>query len=299
VSRAVLITGAGGFVGSHLAEGFLDLGHQVTALDQHFDAPTRARLAGASLVEAPLTRDTLRNLQGSFDLMIHGAAITTPAETLGISELAHLKINLDLLVDALDFAVERSVEAFVFLSSSGVFFGTDLAEVRESTEAQGRGAYALAKRAGELIVDGFGAQEFSTLIVRLGPVYGPHETSRATRKLPSLVRRWLDAVDANQPIFVESPASRRDWTFAPDLARAIDRLVEGRTTGVLHLTSGQVLSDLALAEAIAAMHPGATIETASSPGALRVPMVSERADLSSFSWTPLDVGLAQTQKAAA
>jgi nucleoside-diphosphate-sugar epimerase len=44
MSRRVLITGAGGFVGSHLAEGFMALDYTVTAFDRSFDAPTRQRL---------------------------------------------------------------------------------------------------------------------------------------------------------------------------------------------------------------------------------------------------------------
>ncbi len=51
---SVLITGGGGFVGSHLAQGFHTLGYAVTAMDLRFDAETRTRLAGVRLIEAAL-----------------------------------------------------------------------------------------------------------------------------------------------------------------------------------------------------------------------------------------------------
>ena len=82
VGRA-LITGAGGFVGSALAGGFLRLGWQVCALDTTFDVPARARLSEAELVCADLG-GPLPELSRA-DVIIHAAALTTGPEALGIT----------------------------------------------------------------------------------------------------------------------------------------------------------------------------------------------------------------------
>lgn len=299
--RHVLITGAGGFVGSHLAEGFLAMGDAVTALDRSFDALTRARLAAATLIEAPLTGVALAQLAKA-DLVIHGAAITTPPDQFGLSDAEHVRANVDMLVDCLDFAVSSGAADFVFLSSSGVFaiddgFGIHL----ETTPCSGSIPYALAKQAGEAATDAANSGTLRAISVRLGPVYGPNEAARDTRNVVSQVRRWLDSATSGQPIIVQLPDEHRDWTFAPDLPRALDALLrlDPKITGVVHLTSADIISNLDLAQAIASLVDGAQISVEPSGAQPRLPMASVRLDMPSmYAWTPLTAGLAMTAGAA-
>ncbi|WP_185969727.1 NAD-dependent epimerase/dehydratase family protein [Rhizobium straminoryzae] len=284
----ILITGGGGFVGSHLAEGLSALGYPVMALDRRFDAATRSRLAGIRLIEAELTAEALRAaMDESIGIVIHGAALTTPPECLGISEIAHVRDNVTLLIDCLDQAVAWGIGCFIFLSSSGVFAFDEADLLDEAVAPQGTSAYALGKRAGEVIA----LARPETLVLRLGPLYGPHEESRPTRRFVSPIRQWLDAAQKGMPLVVASPQSRRDWTFLPDLAAAIDRLIRSEARGLMHLTSGEIISDLALAETIAARTPGLVAERADETGPKRVPMVSRRPDLKGFAWTLLERGL--------
>ena len=82
----VLITGAGGFVGSHLAIGFAALGYQVTALDRGFDPATRSRLSGIGLTEADLgAPDALIPDLGDGCTIIHAAALTTNPAAMGMT----------------------------------------------------------------------------------------------------------------------------------------------------------------------------------------------------------------------
>ena len=301
MTRKVLITGAGGFVGSHLAEGFIAMGDSVTALDLAFDAPTRARLAQATLVEAPLTRQMLARLPKA-DLVIHGAAITTPPDEFGVSDAEHVRANVDLLLDCLDFAVTSGASDFVFLSSSGVFGLDDGDGIHlETTPFSGSIPYALAKQAGEAATDAANSGTLRAISVRHGPVYGPHEIARGTRNVVSQIRRWLDRASAGQPIIVQMPDEHRDWTFAPDLPRALDALlrVDPKITGVIHLTSADIISNLDLAQAVAGLVAGAEISVEPSGARPRLPMASVRLDMPSlYTWTPLATGLAQTAEAA-
>ena len=296
MSRRVLITGAGGFVGSHLARGFAELGDEVVAHDRQFDAATAGRLEGIERVAGSLTATGLQPL-GRFDLVVHGAAITTAPDQLAMTGAGHIRANLDLLLECLDFAASSRSGTFVFLSSSGVFADDDGEDVLvETTPASGTSPYAVAKRAGEIIAGSAAAGELMAISVRLGPVYGPFERPRHTRMQVSLVRRWLDAARRGEAIVVATPEARRDWTYAPDLPRALDALLRrgADLTGVVHLTAADFVTDRQLADTIAAMVEGAEVRVERSGDMVRVPMRSDRIDLPALiDWTPLAGGLRQ------
>lgn len=300
MTRTVVVTGAGGFVGSHMAEGFLAMGDKVIATDMSFDTPTRLRLSGAEVIEAPLTAEILG--QGrNVDLVIHGAAITTPPEDSGLSASDHIQANVGLLLTGLDLAMEHGAADFVFLSSSGVFAVSDGKGVHlESTEPTASMPYSLAKRAGETATRAANGAALRAISVRLGPIFGPHEVTRSTRLVVSQVRRWMDRIASDQPIIVTMPDERRDWTFAPDLPKALNALLQLDISGVVHLTSGETVSNLELAQLIANLAAGSSVQVEPSGDIPRLPMSSDRVSLHDlYTWTPLQQGLAQTFAAEA
>lgn len=295
MTRTVLITGAGGFVGSHMVQGFAAMGDTVIALDAAFDADTRERLAEIEMIEAPLSARVLPEGR-LIDLVIHGAAITTPPDEIGMTAAQHIAANVTMLEDALEVAVRHGATDFVFVSSSGVFSHEDGKDLQfESTVPTASIPYASAKRAGEAATAAASSATLRAISIRLGPIYGPHEASRDTRKVVSQVRRWLDRVENGEPIIVQMPQERRDWTFAPDLPRALAALLatEPKISGLVHLTSADILSNLALAELVAELVDGATVEVRPSGDGPRLPISSDRVDLAAlYPWTPLRDGLA-------
>ncbi|MDV3251079.1 NAD(P)-dependent oxidoreductase [Devosia sp. BK] len=299
MTRCVLITGGGGFVGSHLAQGFKALGDAVFAADRLFDTATRQRLAGVDLIEGDLLSGEMALPHA--DLVIHGAAITTPAESDAASEDALLSANIALTNRVLRHAIDSGAKDFVFISSSGVFSATDGDSVHlESTAPTADLPYAKAKHAGEDAATA--ATELRAISIRLGPIYGPDERPRDTRTIVSPIRRWLNMALSGEPIIVDMPAERRDWTFAPDLALALDTLLHKQPSlrGVFHLTSGQSIANIDLARMIADLVPGARIVIGDTTRIERLPMASDRLDLSAlYEWTTLPTGLARILSAEA
>lgn len=293
-----LVTGAAGFVGGLLAAGLSELGHEVTGLDRAFDTQSRARLANVTLAEADLTQMAFPPL-GPFDLVIHGAAITTPDPVLGLGDYATIRANCDMVLAALDYALGCGASDFVLLSSSGVFRAEDANGILlESTPALATLPYALAKRAGELFIEAANSPQLRALALRLGPIYGPGERASATRRHVSPIRRWIDAALRGEAVVVDMPLARRDWTFAPDLPAAIVNLLASapQLRGIVHLTSGEAIDDLELAARIAAAFGGELRREENA--ARRLPMASERIDLAALTdWTPLQIGLAQMLEA--
>lgn len=292
MTRRALVTGAGGFVGGFLTKGLIDAGYAVTGLDQHFDEFARANLAGAELMESAVTDEALDRL-GAFDLVIHGAAITSPSPEAGLTAFDCLRINCDTTLAVLAKAHACGAKDFVLLSSSGVFRSDDADGVLlESTPARATIPYAVAKRAGELLLEADLPGEMRGIAIRLGPIYGPGERVRPSRQHMSPLRRWIEAGRNGDAIVVDLPRSRRDWTYGPDLPKALLALLNRQPaiSGVIHFTSGEDIDDVELAETIAAKF-GVEVRLADAAD-YRVPMTSEivpPADL--FGWTPLATGL--------
>lgn len=293
MTRTVLITGAGGFVGSAIAEGQIAEGHAVLATDLTFDAGARDRLGSTQLIEGPLP-EVLAGLTGIMaDVVIHAAAITADPVRYGLTRAGHVCANTSLLLSALDWARDHGAGRFVFLSSSGVFGLADgSVSVDEHTAATATDPYSAAKRAGEILLSGASEPGFETVTLRLGPVFGPHEAPRPTRPMPSLVARMIAAARDCGEIRVATPEAQRDWTFLPDIARALGVLLDhpGKLPPLMHLTSGEVVSDHDLACIIAAGIPGTAIHIAPEMPAqpFRPVLTSVVASpLDGFGWTPL------------
>ncbi len=292
MTKRATLTGAGGFVGGQIAAGLLAAGWRVAAVDLSFDPGARARLQGADLVEADLAGGVPELPRA--DVVIHAAALTTDAGTLGISPAAHVRANTAPLLAALVHAAETRAGAFVFLSSTGVFATTDgEPDLTDTCTPTATHPYAAAKRAGELLVPAALAGVCPAHVVRLGYLYGPGEAARPTRTTLSLVRRWCDAAERGEALSVPADDPRRDWTWAPDLAPALIRLAASAPANrPLHLTSGHVLSDGQLARLIARANPRTIVRMGPAIGGKPPARASVIPALDGFRWTAPEEGLA-------
>ncbi len=291
----VLITGAAGFVGSALTAGFAALGWRVTAIDLSFDGAPAPRPGSVETVTVDLSEGVPEGVPGA-DLVVHAAAVTTEASDLGWSRAAHVAANLRPLLAVLDYAARRPPRALVFLSSTGVFASGDGVDALTDTDlARGTSPYAAAKRAGETLVPATLDGVTAAHVVRLGYIYGPHEQVRPSRRRLSPVAQWLAAARAGRPLEVRADDPHRDWTFAPDLAPALGRLIAGAASrGPVHLGSPFVLADSAMAALVARHVPGATSIAVPASGAMKPPMrPSDIAALRGFVWTAPDAGIAR------
>ncbi|MEM6593716.1 MAG: NAD(P)-dependent oxidoreductase [Pseudomonadota bacterium] len=291
--RPILITGAGGFVCSEIAIAFHQAGLPVVATDRYFDPPTLKRLANIPCLEGDL-REVLADLDEPITAVIHGAALTDPPERLGLSKVAYSKQNTDLLTRALDFACAAGADRFVFLSSMGVFAPGDGAGDRltEATRPTAMIPYAEAKRAGEHAVAAAAKPGFRTASIRLGNVFGAYEARRPSRHRLSLAARMIADAKRNAVITVETPDAAREWANLPDLAVGMVRLLQdfpNAGPAILHAGAPPVLTDLELANLVAARIPGTDIRIAAPPRTpVRPPMASDHeTPFSAIKWPPM------------
>lgn len=295
MSGRILITGAAGFVGSALLSGFSKDGWSVTAIDRR--APDTSSGTPAHWIESDLGEPLSTEL-GRPDVVLHAAWTTASPRELGVSEAEYLSLNIVPLLTTLAFAERVRASAFVFLSSSGVFSPRDgsigpegRVGLRASDRASGRSPYAVAKRAGEALVGGL-RRSVATHVVRLGHLFGPGERPSASRPGVSTLARLLEAGRAGAQLLVMDNDPVRDWTYGPDLAGAIQRLVGAGTGGApVHLGSPHVRTDREIASEIARHFPRAFVEEGGFRAPTKPPMIPSDV-VSDFPWTTPEEGIA-------
>lgn len=291
----MLVTGAGGFVGSALTAGFDALGWQVIGVDRGFDAAAQRRLGHLTLVNVDLGAAGEPDLPAA-DVIIHAAALTTDPHDLGITNAAHLRANTAPLLAILDHAAQCRPAAFVFLSSSAVFGPDDgRPDLTDRCIPTATTPYAIAKRAGEIIVPTALGDDIAVHIARLGYLYGPYEAVRPSRKRLSLVAELAAAARACNVGDIATGDQRRDWTHVDDLAPAIARLLAAPAAGrPIHLASPHILTDTALASLFTALQPAPAAARRQDAGAAAKPpmIASALAALADMNWTEPAAGVA-------
>jgi nucleoside-diphosphate-sugar epimerase len=183
--------------------------------------------------------------------------------------------------------------AFVFISSSGVFGDCDGSpDLTDTDLPTATGPYSAAKKAGEELVPGALGTICDTHVLRLGYLYGPGEIARPTRQRVSMLRQWLTDAAEGKPLTVAVNDPRRDWTFAPDLAPAISRILAGKGSArPLHLCTPDAQPDSALAALIVARHPGTRAITGPVRPTKPPMRPSRHPALDGVLWTSLAEGL--------
>ena len=245
MAERVLLTGAAGFIGSHVAEALLGRGDAVMGVDDFDDfyAPAikRANLAAASatkgfrLVHGDV-RDAaaMRLAIGEYkpDVIVHLAARAGVRPSLGNPEL-YADVNVRGTVVMLQAAREAGVARFIFGSSSSVYGDSATPPFREDDPAiLPISPYAASKRGAELQCEAFSALEAALRIItlRFFTVYGP-------RQRPDLaINTFTRLLEAGQPlpIFGDGSASR-DYTYVSDIVRGVLAAVDRtRTVALRH-----------------------------------------------------------------
>lgn len=221
MSGRVLVTGGAGFIGSHLAEAYLDAGWEVVVLDNLSSGKEGNVPAGATLVRADIRSPDARQLlaDGSFDVLNHHAAqidVRVSVEEPGVDA----SINLLGLVNLLEGARAGRVRRVLFASSGGVVYGDpSVIPTPESVPKQPVSPYGVSKLAGEHYLNALGTlYGFERVALRYSNVYGPRQDPKSEAGVMSI---FVSRLLAGQPLTVFGDGRQtRDYVFVKDVARA-------------------------------------------------------------------------------
>jgi UDP-glucuronate 4-epimerase len=240
----ILVTGAAGFIGSHLVDRLLALGASVIGVDNFdpFYAPEakRANIAEAlrsrefQLVEADCADlDALDSAiaRERIDAIVHLAAKAGVRPSI-VDPVGYMRANVIGTQSVLELARRRDVSRVIFGSSSSVYGNADRVPFSESQPVERPiSPYAASKRAGELLCATYNElHALSIVSLRFFTVYGPRQRpDLAIRKFATLMLRGEEI-----PVYGDG-STARDYTWIDDIIAGVIAAVERtRTTPGRH-----------------------------------------------------------------
>jgi nucleoside-diphosphate-sugar epimerase len=222
----VLVTGAAGFIGSHVAERCLGAGHRVTAVDSfhpYYDRATKERnVAGvrahrdARFLELDLARDPLAPALEGVDAVVHLAAQPGVRGSWGAQFGSYLDANVLATQRLLEASRALPLSAFVYGSSASVYGDGVVDAVAEDVLPAPHSPYGVTKLAGEHLAMLYGKNHGTPVVsLRYFSVYGPRE------RPDKAIQRFLLAARSGGSIRVLGDGSqRRDFTYVGDVVDA-------------------------------------------------------------------------------
>jgi dTDP-glucose 4,6-dehydratase len=244
--KKVLVTGAGGFIGSHLVEALVAAGATTTALVRYnsnslignlefLDRQTRAEVAiAAGNIE---DADFVYRIAKGHDIVLHLAALIAIPYSYEAPR-SYVRANIEGTLNVLEAARRYDIARGVHTSTSEVY-GTALrAPIDETHPLQGQSPYSASKIAADKLAESY-YRSFGTPVTTLRPfnTFGPRQSARAF--IPTIISQAL----AGGPIRLGALTPQRDMTFVADtvagfLAAADVPGIEGETinlgTGETH-----------------------------------------------------------------
>jgi nucleoside-diphosphate-sugar epimerase len=250
-----LVTGCAGFIGSHLTEALLDRGARVVGIDCFTDyyprtakesnlANARSR-PGFSFVEERVERADLGRMLDGVTHVFHLSAQAGVRQSWGRDFRTYTADNIDATQALLEAAKGRSIERFVFASSSSVYGDSASIPMREDAPLKPVSPYGVTKLAAEQLCTlyhiAFGVP---TVALRYFTVYGP-------RQRPDMAfHRFLRAAAVGLPIVMFGDGSQtRDFTFVADAVAATIGAGDRGTPGAVYNIGGG--SRVSLSDALA------------------------------------------------
>jgi NAD dependent epimerase/dehydratase len=221
----VLVSGADGFIGSHLVEKLVSRGANVTALclynsfDQCGwldDLPKSVR-ARISVLRGDV-RDPafVRRMMQQQEIVFHLAALIAIPHSY-LAAQSYVETNIVGTLNMLEAVRESSVARMVHTSTSEVYGTAITVPISEAHPLQGQSPYSASKIGADMMAEAF-TRSFDLPIAILRPfnTFGPRQSERAV--IPTIIRQALDPACATIDIGDTTPV--RDFTFVDDTAEA-------------------------------------------------------------------------------
>jgi len=241
-----IVTGGAGFIGSHIVDALLDMGHDVIVID-NMSTGRRENLAHVEgrvrIIESNIAEpgEWQHAFQGA-DWVFHMAALADIVPSIQ-QPVEYFRANVDGTFNVLEAARAGGVKRLIYAASSSCYGIPDVYPTPEGTAMSPQYPYAATKMIGEeLAMHWAQVYGFPALSLRMFNVYGPR--SRTSGTYGAVFGVFLAQKLAEQPYTVVGDgAQTRDFTFVTDVVRAFIAAAQSDHVGeIMNVGSGHTYS---------------------------------------------------------
>lgn len=223
--RRILVTGAGGFIGSHVVEACLQRGHAVTAFVHYNSRNDRGWIDGLEGVD--IVAGDIRDfdavssaMQGATDVLHLAALIGIPYSY--VSPLAYIRTNIEGTYNVVESGRRLGISNIVVTSTSETYGSAQFVPISENHPAVGQSPYSATKIAADEIALSYW-RSFNTPVKVARPfnTYGPRQSARAI--IPTIISQILGGM---RRLKLGSLTPTRDLTYVADTAAGFLSILE-------------------------------------------------------------------------
>jgi len=255
-SKKILVTGAGGFIGSHLTESLVELGAHVRAFIRYNSRNDRGYIDALASDEIKNSLEVhwgdlkdpnaVRKVVRDVDFVFHlGALIAIPYSY--VNPMDFVQTNIVGTANLLNACLESGIERFVQTSTSEVYGTLHYAPIDEKHPIEGKSPYAASKiGADQIVLSYYRSFGLSATVIRPFNTYGPRQSLRAI--IPTIITQAL----SSDCIRLGSLHPTRDFNYVADTVKGLLKVVSlEQTIGeIINLGTGRETSILELCEMI-------------------------------------------------
>ncbi|MBC8509521.1 MAG: NAD-dependent epimerase/dehydratase family protein [Anaerolineales bacterium] len=240
--QKILLTGGAGFIGSQVAQAYLDAGHKVIVVDD-FSRGKRDHLPeGVRVYQVDISnRDALNEVfrLARPTIVSHHAALVSVRESSEQPE-AYWKVNLQGTVNIVEAASKAGVRKLIYASSGGAIYGeAEVLPIPENASANPISPYGESKFAAEKMLwrrDG----NLETVVLRYGNVYGPGQNALQNNGVIAIFTHAL--LTGKQPLIFGDGSQTRDYVHVRDVVDANLAASKPGVGGIYNIGTGKAHS---------------------------------------------------------